>query len=230
MTQLKIRMKVSVPWFGPPYPNRRYIFTIPIGCYDAVANSGRKRSNLIFDKLNMIPGKYTVYISKMCILNELDFLLRNKLFFKLQTEKSVSFLLQKYDHALHDYFVWRRGRASLFVYIERFPVEHTALWISVRKNVTKKKEKERKNRKRVILDGLLSQFQVLPVFNPEVSCTTVCWFYITLSICFLSPTTWCTNELRRLELAQTSNSNKNQFDFLSTSHELIWSFLFEFTK
>ena len=86
-------MKVSVPWFEPPYPNGRYIFTIPIGCYDAVANSntGRKASNLIFDKLNMIPGKYTVYINKMCILNELDFLLKNKLFFKLQTEKSVSF-------------------------------------------------------------------------------------------------------------------------------------------
>ena len=93
MTQLKIRMKVSVPWFGPPYPNRHYIFTIPIRCYDAVANSGRKRSNLIFDKLNMIPGKYTVYISKMCILNELDFLLRNKLFFKLQTDKSVSIFI-----------------------------------------------------------------------------------------------------------------------------------------
>ena len=88
-------MKVSVPWFEPPYPNGRYIFTIPIGCYDAVANSntGRKASNLIFDKLNMIPGKYTVYINKMCILNELDFLLKNKLFFKLQTEKSVSFFI-----------------------------------------------------------------------------------------------------------------------------------------
>ena len=51
-------MKVSVPWFGPPYPNRRYIFAIQIECYDAVANSntGRKASNLIFDKLNMIPG------------------------------------------------------------------------------------------------------------------------------------------------------------------------------
>ena len=196
----------------------------------------------------------------MCILNELDFLLKNKLFFKLQTEKSVSFfiaevrpcttwprkicqknhfiqntlqlpldiLAQKFETLIQKYLSFCPDflTGSLFVYVERFPVEHTAIWISVRKNVTKK----RKNLKRVILDGLLSQFQVLPVFNPEVSCTTVCWFYITLSTCFLSPTTWCTNELRRLELAQISNSNKNPFDFLSTSHELIRSFLFEFTK
>ena len=60
---------------------------------------------------------------------------------------------------------------NLFVYVECSSVKHAASRFSVRKNVTKKIEK--KERKKVTLDGLISQVQVLSVFYPEVPCTTL---------------------------------------------------------
>ena len=63
---------------------------------------------------------------------------------------------------------------NLFVYVECSSVKHVASQFSVRKNVTKKKERKWH------LDGLISQVQVLSVFYPEVPCTTLCWLYITL--------------------------------------------------
>ena len=47
----------------------------------------------------------------------------------------------------------------MFVNVEYSPIKHAASRFSVRKNVTKKKEK-----KRVKLDGLIFQVQVLSVF------------------------------------------------------------------
>ena len=64
---------------------------------------------------------------------------------------------------------------NLFVYVEYPPVKHAASRFSVRKNVTKKKEKKEWH-----LDGLISQVQVLSIFYPEVPCTTLRWLYITL--------------------------------------------------
>ena len=60
---------------------------------------------------------------------------------------------------------------NLFVYVECSSVKHAASRFSVRKNATKKIEK--KERKKVTLDGLISQVQVLSVFYPEVPCTTL---------------------------------------------------------
>ena len=42
----------------------------------------------------------------------------------------------------------------------------------------KKKQTEREREWH--LDGLISQVQVLTVFDPEVPCTTLYWLYITL--------------------------------------------------
>ena len=93
----------------------------------------------------------------------------------------------------------------MFVYVAWSPVQHVAPRFSVKKmsqkkssNNNKNKEKDKKIRNQ---NGLISQVQVLTLFN------------------FTSPTTWCTNEIRRLELAQKNNFNQNLFVFPLTSQE-----------
>ena len=62
---------------------------------------------------------------------------------------------------------------NLFVYVNCFPPVHVASWSSVRNNFTKTKIKEI-GMSDTFRNGLISQVQNLPVFNPEVPCTTIC--------------------------------------------------------
>ena len=92
----------------------------------------------------------------------------------------------------------------MFVHVAWSPVQHVAPWFSVRKNITKEKQQQQQketDKKMRNQNGLISQVQVLTLFN------------------FTSPATWCTNELRRLELARKNNFNQNLFVFPLTSQE-----------
>lgn len=69
---------------------------------------------------------------------------------------------------------------NLFVYVEWFPVAHAASlqgFLSEQMSLKKvlKKGRTEGSKKEWHVDGLTSHVQVLPVFNPEVPCTTTCW-------------------------------------------------------
>ena len=86
----------------------------------------------------------------------------------------------------------------MFVYVAWSPVQHVAPRFSVKKMSQKKSSNNNKNKEK---DKKIRNQKVLTLFN------------------FTSPATWCTNEIRRLELAQKNNFNQNLFVFPLTSQE-----------
>ena len=88
----------------------------------------------------------------------------------------------------------KRSQKGEFICLCRFDsCSACSFMVSVRKNVTqkkmtskkknnktkKKKEKKKKMDTWMDLDWLISQFQVLPVFNWEVRYFTICWLDLT---------------------------------------------------
>ena len=123
---------------------------------------------------------------------------------------------------------------SLFAYVECSSVKHAASRFSVRKNVTKKRKekKEWKNAKKVTpgwtdvsgpgpLSFLSRSFMyhiMLILHNPIIPLNIVSTnnsFYWGPN--FTSTTTWCTNDLRRLQLARINNSKTKFIVFRSYS-------------
>ena len=100
---------------------------------------------------------------------------------------------------------------NLFVNVEYFPTKHAASRFSVRKNVTKKKDRKRVTLGWIDISGpgtvsFLSRSFMYYIMltlhdpiNPQnvVSTSTFSW-----ASNFASLNTWCTNEMRRLELTQ----------------------------
>ena len=78
MVRPKTKMKVLMGWYGSAYPNKVFSLTqLELGFYDAVSNLniGRKASVLLFKKLNMIPGIYT--LQGCSIMNKSAYILQN---------------------------------------------------------------------------------------------------------------------------------------------------------
>ena len=115
---------------------------------------------------------------------------------------------------------------NLFVYVECSFVKHAASRFSVRKNVTQKnkvkkkrknEKKKRKKRKKVTPGYLRSRsrqfciqkfhvLHLLTLHNPIKPLNIVNTNSFSWGPNFTSTRTWCTNDLRRLELSRINNS------------------------
>ena len=107
---------------------------------------------------------------------------------------------------------------NLFVYVECSSVKHVASQFSVRKNVTKKKKKKKVTPGWTDISGqgsvsFLSRssmyYIMLTLHNSIKPLNIVSTNSFSWGPNFTSTTTWCTNDLRRLQLARINNSETN---------------------
>ena len=108
-------------------------------------------------------------------------------------------------------------KENLFVHVECSSAKHEASQFSIRKNVTKKKE-EKKQKKvtpgwtdisgpdPVSFLSRSSMYYIMLTLHNSIKLPNIVSTVFLEDKNFTSTTTWCTNDLRRLQLAQINSS------------------------